>query len=423
MLKSRFFLLSAVVIVVFAVILFIVYKQEKPPFLCIDAIGCVAIAPGQPIEIGALQALSGGTLYFGIDHFRGVELAVARQGHKILGHPIRLQKVDSRCTSEGGANAALKIVANPQSLAILGTSCSGSAVTASKIMSEAGLVMISGGNSGPSLTSVSGKQGTDWHPGYFRSRPNGVEQGRAAAVFAFQELGINKAATINDGDAFTTAISEIFKQEFVKLGGEIVLSGTVNKGDANMKPVLTSVANSGAGVIYFPLFTSESIPIVRQARKVPGLENIVLIGTDAALSEVFLKGIGTEGAGIYITAPSPPKGPIHDKLLSEYESAYNEPPIGQNYTYSFDAAGILFNAIKAVAAQEQDGTLYIGRQALRDALYAISQFKGVTGYLSCDKFGDCAVAKYDIMQFSDPGAGLKGLKANVVYVYTGKESE
>ncbi len=422
MLKQKFFLL-AVVVVVFASILFVVYNQKKPPFICTDAIGCVTIGPGQPVEIGALQALSGGTVYFGVDHFRGVELALARQGRKIFGHPVKLQKADSKCTSEGGANAALKIVANPQSLAILGTSCSGSAVTASKIMSEAGLVMISGGNSGPSLTSVAGKQGADWRPGYFRSRPNGVEQGRAAAVFAFQELGIAKAATINDGDAFTTAISEVFRQEFMKLGGQIVLSAAVNKGDTNMKPVLTAVANSGAGAIYFPLFAPESTPIVRQARKIPGLENIVLIGTDATLSEIFLQDIGTEGTGIYLTAPTPPKGPVHDKLVSEYKSAYNEPPIAQNYTYAFDAASILLKAIKTVALQEQDGTVHIGRQGLRDALYATSRFEGVTGSLTCDKFGDCAVARYDIIQFNDPAAGLKGLKENVVYVYIAKRNK
>ena len=37
-----------------------------------------------------------------------------------------------------------------------------------------------------------------------------------------------------------------------------------------------------------------------------------------------------------------------------------------------------------------DGTLYIGRQKLRDALYATKGLKGLTGTINCDKYGDCA---------------------------------
>jgi len=71
-------------------------------------------------------------------------------------------------------------------------------------MSNAGLVMVSGANSGPSLTSIGGEQGDDWYPGYFRTMLNDVNRGRIAAVYVYEELGISKVATINDGDAYTS---------------------------------------------------------------------------------------------------------------------------------------------------------------------------------------------------------------------------
>lgn len=37
-----------------------------------------------------------------------------------------------------------------------------------------------------------------------------------------------------------------------------------------------------------------------------------------------------------------------------------------------------------------DGTLYIPRQALRDALYGMRGFPGMTGTLDCSPQGDCA---------------------------------
>jgi len=59
---------------------------------------------------------------------------------------------------------------------------------------------------------------------------------------------------------------------------------------------------------------------------------------------------------------------------------------------------IIFAAIEKVAKKAPDGTLYIGRQALRDALYATKGFKGLTGTLTCDTYGDCADPRIAVYQ-------------------------
>jgi branched-chain amino acid transport system substrate-binding protein len=43
--------------------------------------------------------------------------------------------------------------------------------------------------------------------------------------------------------------------------------------------------------------------------------------------------------------------------------------------------------------QDADGTLHVGRQALRDAIFATSNFSGLTGNLTCTPTGDCADPK------------------------------
>ena len=155
--------------------------RDDPNFECDDPIGCVEIAPGEALELGVLQSLSGSAANTGREQVRGIELAVQERGGQLLGHPIKLQIEDSQCLPEGGVNAALKVSTRPQIVAILGTNCSAAARTASKIMSEAGLVMVSGSNTAPSLTSVGGERGADWQPGYFRTIHNDVARGQAAA--------------------------------------------------------------------------------------------------------------------------------------------------------------------------------------------------------------------------------------------------
>jgi branched-chain amino acid transport system substrate-binding protein len=412
--KHKPFALS---LILFASILLSACQQANPSFECTDAIGCVNIAPGEPIKLGMLQALSGDMAYVGLVQAQSMELAIARRGSQLLGHPIEVHMEDSRCLPEGGTTAALKVVADPQVVAILGTTCSGAAAAAMKVISEAGLVMVSGRATAPSLTSLHGERGADWQPGFFRTRPNSAEQGRVAALFVFQELGMTKAAAIHDGDPYTQGIADVFKQTFAELGGKIVLDAVVNKGDTNMRPVLTAVANSGAELVFFPLVRPEGDFIVRQVKEVADLEDTLFMSSDGLRDGAFIESVGTNGAGMYFVGLTPLEYSGNDELLSEYESRYGESP-SFSYAYAYDAASLLLNTIEVVAAQDADGTLHIGRQALRDALYATSDFGGISGTLACDEFGDCSIGQFNVVRLDDPSAGLEGLESNVVYTHT-----
>jgi branched-chain amino acid transport system substrate-binding protein len=286
-------------------------------------------------------------------------------------------------------------------------------------MAEKGLVMISPANTAPSLTVVEGKPGANWQAGYFRISNNDADQGRAAATFAFQELGIRRAATINDGDTYTEGLTGVFNQVFSELGGEIVLAIAVNKGDTEMGPVLTSVADSGAEMVFFPLFQPEADFIVLQSKEVDGFQNITLMGSDANLTTAFIEVIDTNGVGMYWVGPASPTGAAYDSFVTNFEQKFVRPPGNSPYhAHAYDAATILLDAIEQVAVQDEDGTLHIGRQALRDALYATSGYEGLTGKLTCSKFGDCGAANFKVVHLDDPAAGMEGLANNVVYTYT-----
>ncbi len=394
--------------------------QATPPqFQCSDAIGCVNIAPDEPLELAILQTLSGGSAPGGTEQRRAIQLVLSQRENQFLGHPIQLQIEDEHCSAEGGANAALKVIADPQAVAIFGTNCSGAGIAAGKIMSDAGLAMISSSNTSPLLTSVGGAKSQNWVPGYFRTAWNDTEMGKAAATFARSKLKISKAAVINAGDAYSRGLTDVFTQVFEQLGGKVVGEITVNEDETNLKPTLDAVALSGAEMVFFSLSHPETGSLlVKQVKETAGLENLIFIGGEGMLSDVFIRGTGADGVGVYILGPGAPSSPGNDALRAAYKIAYGEFPPSFYYSFASDAVGLLFHALEKITVQDADGTLHIGRQALRDALYATTDFNGLTGRLHCDAFGDCGVATLDIVRISQPAMSIEELRANVIYSYT-----
>ena len=385
---------------------------------CADALGCVAIPAGGALRLGVIQALTGKVASLGLDQLRGLELALEDRSGKLLGHPVELVIEDTGCRPEGGANAALRIVSDPSVVALFGTTCSGDAAAAAQVMTEAGLSMISGNNSAPFLTAIGGKRAPKWQPGYFRTASNEEHSGPAAARFAYEVLGVRGAAMMHDGDIYTRGLAEGFRTEFERLGGRTVLFATVDKGDADMHPVLEAVAASKAELLFFPLFQPEGNSVLLAARSMPELAGVTLMSDGSLIENTFITAVGQASKGMYFVGPTPPQpGPVLDALRGRYREKYRTEPATDYYTSAYDAAGILFAALERAAAQGQNGQLVIGRQALRDALAATAQYPGVGGQLRCDSFGDCATPRFNVLRMDDPAKGVAGLTANVVYTY------
>jgi branched-chain amino acid transport system substrate-binding protein len=237
--------------------------------------GEVTIAAGAPIEIASLQAISGAVASLGTDQVTAIEIAIEDRG-QIKGYDINLTSEDDLCSAEGGQAGAEKIRANPQMVGVVGTSCSGAQRAAMPILAAAGIVMISGSNTSPGLTATGYLeegdlvQGENWMPGFFRTAHNDEFQGQGAAQFVYENLGLTRAATIHDGDPYTEGLVTQFAKFFELLGGEVVLATSVNKGDTDMRPVLTEVQAAEPDALYFPIFQPEGDFVVKQAQEVFG---------------------------------------------------------------------------------------------------------------------------------------------------------
>ena len=373
-------------------------QPAAPAFECTDALGCVDIAPGEPIHLAYAMVINGPDSTLGIDSRTGLEVAIALKG-QVLGHDVQLTGEDDGCSAEGGQAAGTKLAADPSIVAVFGTSCSSAARVAVPLLSQAGFVIISSSNTAPDLTRAGDP---NQHPGYLRTAHNDEVQGAAAAQFAFEELGVRKAATIHDGSLYAQSLQEVFATSFKEMGGEITTQEAVDPNATDFKSVLTSIAAGEPEFIYHPIFVQAGSLIIDQAKQVPGLETVALMGADGMFSPDVVEGAGDAIEGVYVSSPDLAafSADYETTFLPKYkEISGEETPVSIFHAHAFDAANMVFAAIEQVAVQDEDGTLHIPRQALRDALYATKDYKGLTGNLTCNATGDCADPKIAVYQF------------------------
>ena len=360
---------------------------------CMDPLGCVEVGPDDTIAVGAMLAMTGPAADYGADSHGGIELAILARDQMLLGRQIELVVEDSLCSAEGGQTAAQRMAADESVVGIVGTTCSGAAQGALPIVSEAGMLMISASNTSPSLTNDDADAGGTYQPGYFRTAHNDLFQGAMAAQFAVEDLGAGTLATIHDGDPYTEGLANVMANTFAELGGEVVFQGAVNKGDTDMSAILTEIAASGPDIVYFPVFVPESEFIVSQLVNTPELEGATMMTSDGSFTPNFAPNSGEGAVGVYITGPSI-TGEAYDEFLATWEEELGGAPPSGFHAHAYDAANLVMDMVEAVAEEHDDGSLTIGRQAMRDAMAAVEGYVGLTGTLTCQDespyAGDCA---------------------------------
>lgn len=367
--------------------------QSAADAVCDDPLGCVEVGPDDPIVVGAMLVVSGAVSYLGEDSLGGVELAILHREETLLGRELELVVEDSLCTAEGGQAAAQRLSADESIVGVIGTNCSSAAQGAMPIISGAGMVMIAPSNTSPSLTNDDIEAGGSHLPGYFRTSHNGLMEGVRNAEFAMDILGAAAIATVHDGDPYTEGLARVVADTFAERGGEVVFEGAVNKGDTDMASILTEIAVRQPDVIYLPLFEPEVNFFAAQMQHIAGLEDVDIIGGGASFVAGFPENTGAAAIGVYVSGPRV-SGEAYDELLAAWHEEIGGTPPSGYHAHAYDATNILLEAVVMSAVKMDDGTLMIGRSAIRDALAATDNYPGLTGNLTCKEespfAGDCA---------------------------------
>jgi branched-chain amino acid transport system substrate-binding protein len=370
-----------------------------------DPFGCAVFDVGDPVELGALLWLGVDSSQSGVGSRVAVELAVDYLDGvfdgvpgNLLGHPVEVLVEDDGCNRDDGIAAATRLRAEPRLLAVVGTTCSSSALGgAAVVLGEDGVLLVSPSATAPALTDADNRQRF-----FFRTAPNDAIQGSVLADFALRSLGAGdgtalRIATVDDGGPYSSALAQVFAQRVELQGGAVGATPSLGGSEAAPAVVADAVASlvpDAPDVVFLPLFEPNCSAVVSAIRAVAELADTQIIVAEACVGGRFIAAAGDAGVGVYGSAPDfsdTSADPFYtDEFLPAFERRFGGPPPGVWHAHAFDAANLIFDATRRVAIRLPGGAFAVPRSALRSAFLDVSRYRGVSGLVTCTPSGDCA---------------------------------
>jgi len=228
-------------------------------------------------KIGVMLPLTGDAAAYGISEQRGIKIALDEINAKggINGRKLEAIYEDSKCNPKDGNAAAQKLVNIDKVKVIIGGACSGETLGAAPITEANKVILISPTASSPDVTNAG-----DF---VFRTYPTDAYAGIIASEYAYNDLQARKAALVTETTDYAQGLRKVFKENFAKLGGEIVVDETYNPEDTDFRTQVTKVKSAEPDLMYIvPQTPAKGLLLLKQMKELglnqPIVTAEVLIG-------------------------------------------------------------------------------------------------------------------------------------------------
>ena len=303
--------------------------------------GQALAADAGPIKIGVYLPLTGQNAFGGQLELEGVRLA-QKEMPKVLDRPVELVVVDNKSDKVESANAVKRLIERDKVVSLIGTYGSSLAMAGAEVAEKAAVPGV-----GTSCTNPLVTQGKKY---YFRACFIDPYQGAAAATYAYETLGLRKAAVLMDMTSdYAVGLSSFFTRDFKKLGGEIVATLKYSTGDQDFTAQLTELIAKKPDVVFMPAYFAEGAIIMKQARELGA--KFRLMGGDAMDNPDTLKLGGKAAEGfMHTTVPYDPAmpnmSPVAKRFTEAWKAAYPDKETNVNGALGYNTYFLILDAIK-----------------------------------------------------------------------------
>jgi branched-chain amino acid transport system substrate-binding protein len=340
--------------------------------LMIFAFGC-AKKEEKEIKIGAILPLTGDNASYGTAIQKGIELGLEEinKVNGINGKKLTILFEDDQADPQKSVAAYKKLTSVDKVPMILGGVFSASTLAIAPLAEKDKVVLLS-----PTSSAVEITQAGDY---IFRIYPSDAYDGIFLADFTVKELKAKTASILYMQVASISAITKVFREQFEANGGKLLDVLGYNEGESDFRSQISKIKKSNPDIVFIPSYLKETAVQLKQMKEL-GLNKPLLAVSSFNDPKIFeLAGNAAEGV-IFSTPVFDPEGKASAivKFLDSFAAKYNEKPnIWAGYGYDVVR-------IAALAMEKGDAKA----DKIKDALYSIKNFPGVTGSTSFDKNGD-----------------------------------
>lgn len=321
---------------------------------------------GELVKVGVLVPLTGDSaLTYGEQVKRGVLLAQKNIGSR---KNIELIFEDSKCTTKDAITGAKKLVEFDKVSAIIGDVCFTDRIAS--ITEPKKIVVISTGSAQSSVRDAG-----DY---VFRLKLDVSVDSKALAREVKAQLNISRIALLYAQSEWGEGIRSNFKEEHLRLGGQVVFDEGFDWNTREFRSLLLKLRQKKPELILVAAVPAQVGLVMKQAREL-GIK-ARFAGYRGGIGEETLKLAGAAADGLV--------------FLEEFDSTSNDPHIKafvREFREAYSSEPNLFGAMGYDAYRLlSKGFQRCGENAscLRDDLYDVANYPGVSGRLSFDEKGD-----------------------------------
>ncbi|MFA5029534.1 MAG: penicillin-binding protein activator [Patescibacteria group bacterium] len=349
--KTKFWLI--VIIIVLAIIAVAIFVSSKK------------LHQNQTIKIGVILPLSGNMASLGDDIKDGIVLANEKTA--LSGLKIDLLLEDEKCDPKEAINAYNSTAIKGAKI-IIGPVCSQSTLAIAPLAEKAKMIILT-----PASAADSISQAGDY---IFRNHILESTEQKKMAEFVAQKY--KTAATIFDQSSDAYVIGEkTFTDSFQKDGGVIVERQSYQKNSTDFRSQLIKIKEKNPQVVYVGALMPEVALIIKQIKEM-GI-NAQIISDNTVTDSKFLSAVGPLAEGI-IFAASDFKRETNQEFWDLYKNRFGKDP------NIFAAQG--YDSLIILAKIIKESCPTVDSTCIKDGLYKIKDYSGVSGSTTFDSNGD-----------------------------------
>lgn len=322
------------------------------------------------IKIGAILPLTGEAAFIGNDIKNGVALKID-SFNKVSNFKIKIVFEDSKAEPKIAISAYEKLKAEGIKI-IIGPAASSEVLALAKNANSDKIILFSPSASAPAISDAG-----DY---IFRNELSDNLGATKQGELAIQQLGWKNIGVIYINNDYGVGVNQSFTKTVNELGGIIVFDKAYQPGLKDFKPLIADIDEKDLDGILI-VAQAEYPNVIKQIRE-RGLK-IMIMATPVFENKDFVNQLGREySEGIVYAYYGGFDPSLEDKKIiafnKKYKSLYSAQP-SYYAALGYDNASIICDVlIKTKYNIDQ----------VKDSLYRVKDFVGLTGTISIDKNGD-----------------------------------